>query len=96
MTSPNLRRFTRLTLEDTSVGVIDIESGVEFAGDGKDLSTDGLKFCAPMEPSIGADMQVVLSGRDARLPPLRASFHVLRVTPAMTGGWDVAGTLTGL
>ena len=95
MMTSNLRRFTRLTLEDTSVGIIDIESGVEFAGDGRDLSSEGLSFRAPLEPSLGADMQVVLSGKDTRLPPLRASFRVLRVTPASTGGWDVAGTLSG-
>ena len=94
MTS-NLRRFTRLTLEETSVGIIDIESGVEFSGDARDLSSEGLAFRAPLEPSIGADMHVVLSGNDSRLPPLRASFRVLRVTPASAGGWDVAGTLSG-
>lgn len=93
MTSPNNRRFTRLTLEDTSVGVIDIESGVEFAGDGRDLSSEGLAFRAPMEPCVGADMQVVLRGKDARLEPLRASFRVVRVTPASSGQWDVAGTI---
>lgn len=94
MTATNLRRYTRLTLEDTAVGVIDVESGVEFFGDGTDLSSEGLAFRAPMEPCVGADMQVVLRGRDARLSPLRANFKVLRVTPAGAGGWDVAGTLS--
>ncbi|MBM4780286.1 MAG: hypothetical protein GQE15_21505 [Archangiaceae bacterium] len=91
--SSNQRRFTRLSLEDTTVGVVDIESGIEFSGNGKDLSSEGLAFRAPMEPSVGADMQVVLRGTDTRLEPLRASFHVLRVTPVAQGSWHVAGTL---
>lgn len=89
----NARRFTRLTLENTQVGVVDIESGVEFSGDGRNLSSEGLAFRAPMEPSVGADMQVVLRGNDARLSPLRATFKVLRVSKAQLGGWDVAGTI---
>ncbi|MCU0698981.1 MAG: PilZ domain-containing protein [Myxococcaceae bacterium] len=92
MTTPNQRRFTRLTLEHTSVGVVDVESGVEFTAEGKDLSGEGLRFHAPMEPSLGADMQVLLRGSDPRLSPLRATFRVLRVTKAPSG-WDVAGTL---
>jgi hypothetical protein len=92
MTTPNHRRFTRLTLEDTSVGVVDVESGVEFTAEGRDLSGEGLRFRAPMEPSLGADMQVILSGTAPRLSPLRATFRVLRVTKA-SPGWDVAGTL---
>jgi hypothetical protein len=96
MPPTNHRRFTRLTLEDTSVGVVDIESGVEFAGSGRDLSSEGLAFRSPMEPSIGADMQVVLRGKDPRLEPLRASFRVMRVTPVASGQWDVAGTLRPL
>ena len=93
MPATNHRRFTRLTLEDTAVGVVDIESGVEFAGHGRDLSSEGLAFRSPLEPCVGADMQVVLRGTDTRLEPLRASFHVLRVTPVAQGSWHVAGTL---
>jgi hypothetical protein len=92
MTTPNQRRFTRLTLEDTSVGVIDVESGVEFTAEGTDLSGEGLRFRSPMEPSLGADMQVILTGSDPRLAPLRATFRVLRVAKA-SPGWDVAGSL---
>jgi hypothetical protein len=91
--APNPRHLTRLTLEDTCVQVIDVESGVEFFGAGLDLSSEGLAFRAPLEPCIGAEMQVVLNAKDERLAPLRAHFRVLRVTPASTGGWDVAGTL---
>lgn len=93
MPSNNQRRLTRLTLADTSVGVIDVESGVEFEGHGQNLSTEGLSFLADMEPSVGADMQVVLRAKDARLAPLRATLKVLRVTPAPGGKWDVAGVL---
>lgn len=92
----NARRFTRLTLENTAVGIVDIESGVEFSADGRDLSSEGLAFRSPLEPSVGADMQVVLRGTDTRLPPLRANFRVLRVRQADAGGWDVAGTLQRL
>lgn len=94
MTTKNHRRLTRLSLSDTSVGVIDIESGVEFAGEGQNLSTEGLLFRADMEPSLGADMQVILRGKDPRLAPLRATLKVLRVTKAGNGKWDVAGTLS--
>lgn len=92
MSTNNQRKFTRLTLENTDVGVIDIESGIEFTGVGQNLSGEGLMFRSPLEPSIGADMHVVLSGKDARLEPLRATLRVLRVTKAPSG-WDIAGTL---
>jgi hypothetical protein len=85
--SSNQRRFTRLSLEDTTVGVVDIESGIEFSGNGKDLSSEGLAFRAPMEPSVGADMQVVLRGNDTRLARCARAFTCFasRLSPRAAG-----------
>ena len=83
------RQDDRQHLEDTSIAVIDLESGVEFEGDGKNVSGRGLLFHAAMEPAIGADMQVTLSGATS----MKARIQVVRVQPA-AGGFDVAGRIT--
>ncbi|MDP1829003.1 MAG: PilZ domain-containing protein [Archangium sp.] len=82
------RQDDREHLEATSVSVLDLESGVEFEGDGKNLSGHGLLFHAAMEPVVGADMQVTLSGRKS----MKASVRVLRVEPK-SGGFDVAARI---
>jgi hypothetical protein len=71
---------------ETSLAVIDLESGVEFAGDVKNRSKHGLLFHAALEPALGADMQLTLEGR-------RASIQVVRVEPS-GNGFDVAGRIT--
>ena len=73
----------------TSLSVLDLESGVEFEGEGRNLSGRGLLFHASMEPVVGADMHVTLSGEKS----LRASIRVVRVAPSQ-GGFDVAGRIT--
>jgi hypothetical protein len=84
------RQDDRQDLEATSLSVVDLESGVEFEGEGKNLSGHGLLFHAAMEPAVGADMQVTLTGEK----PMRASIRVLRVEPQARGGFDVAGRIT--
>ena len=71
---------------EASLAVMDLESGVEFAGDVKNRSERGLLFRATREPPVGADMQVTLAGKNERL-------RVLRVE-ACEGGFDIAGKLT--
>ncbi len=93
MSQPNQRQSTRLTLEGTTVGVVDVESGIEFCADARTLSGEGLSFRSALEPSVGADMQVVLRGTHPEVKPLRALFKVLRVLPAVGGGFEVAGRL---
>ena len=83
------RQDDRQHLEDTSLSVVDLESGVEFEGEGKNFSGRGLLFHAAMEPVVGADMQVTMSGPK----PLNASIRVVRVQ-ANEGGFDVAGRIT--
>ena len=85
MSQPNQRHATRLSL-DTSVEVVDIESGIGFRASGLDVSDGGLSFHAPMEPAMGAQMQVTLSNGDGR----QSDFKVLRVQPT-DKGFTVAG-----
>lgn len=80
------RQEDRQDLEGT-ICVMDVESGVEFSAEGRNLSSHGLLFHADMEPPVGADMQVSLSGA-------RKSIRVLRVEPQARGGFDVASRIT--
>ena len=82
------RQAKRRTLEETPVAVIDIESGVEFQGAAKDMSASGLSFDSAMEPAIGADMLVRLTGAEA----LHATIEVTRVEPR-DGRFAVSGRL---
>jgi hypothetical protein len=83
------RQDDRLTLEDTTVAVVDHESGVEFSGHGHDVSRAGLSFHASMEPPVGAELQVTLRGEQN----LVGALQVTRVA-AKAGGFDVAGRLS--
>lgn len=84
------RQDDREHLEATSISVVDLESGVEFEGDGKNLSGHGLLFHAAMEPAVGADMQVTLCGQKS----MKARVRVVRVEPR-SGGYDVAARIKG-
>lgn len=82
------RQDPRQSLTDAEVRVIDDESGVAFTALGSNLSTSGLAFTAPMEPPVGASMDVTVAGADA----LRAKLEVTRVRSTDTG-FEVAGRL---
>lgn len=71
---------------ETSLAVVDLESGVEFAGDVKNRSDHGLLFHAALEPCVGADMQFTLDGE-------RSSLRVVRVEPSGSG-FDVGAKIT--
>ena len=81
------RQDDRQHLEAASLSVIDLESGVEFAGEGRNLSGNGLLFHASMEPVVGAELHVTMQGKRSRV-------RVLRVLPLAQGGFDVAGRIT--
>ena len=81
------RMDDREPLEATPLNVVDVESGVEFDGAAMNRSGHGLAFHASMEPPVGADLQVTLSGE-------RSKVRVLRVEPTRDGGFDVAGRIT--
>jgi hypothetical protein len=80
------REEERHDLECT-LSVVDVESGVEFEAEARNLSGHGLLFHAAMEPPVGADMQVSLSGA-------RKNLRVLRVEAQAHGGFDVATRIT--
>lgn len=86
------RQHPRITLAGATVGVVDVESGVEFAADGGNVSGRGLMFTAAMEPVVGADLHVTLERADVRT--MRATVRVLRVEPRAEGGFEVAGRIT--
>jgi hypothetical protein len=83
------RQADRHSLEDTAVSVMDLESGVEFSGEGHDLSGTGLSFHASMEPPVGAELKVTLQGREN----LSARLEVTRVKKD-AAGFAVAGKLS--
>ena len=83
------RQDDRQDLDAASLSVVDVESGVEFEGEGKNLSGHGLLFHASMEPAVGADLQVTMSGKQT----MRASVRVVRVE-VKEQGFDVAGRIT--
>ena len=62
-------------------------AGVEFSAEGRNLSSHGLLFHADLEPPVGADMQISLSGA-------RKNIRVVRVEPRARGGFDVASRIT--
>lgn len=72
------------------VSVVDVESGVEFSGDVRNVSLAGLLFHAHMQPVVGADMELKFEHPDA--PTLRARLEVVRVEPRAEG-YDIAGHL---
>lgn len=81
----------RHNLEETSVAVLDPESGVEFSGEAHNLSGAGLSFGATMEPPVGADLKVILRGQEN----LSARLHVTRVEAGQRG-FEVSGRLTAV
>lgn len=70
------------------VSVVDLESGVEFTGDIRNLSSAGALFHADLSPVVGADMDLAIVRPDA--PMLLAKFQVVRVQ-AQAQGFDIAG-----
>lgn len=86
MTQPNQRHSSRSSL-DSPVEVVDIESGIGFRARGLDMSDGGLSFHAPMEPALGAQMQVTLGEGNAA----RSEFKVLRIERDAQG-FTVAGS----
>lgn len=75
------RHDERHSLEDTSVHVEDVESGVEFTGEARNVSGDGLCFDTALEPPVGAEMNVELGGKEHA----RGRLAVTRVEKAEKG-----------
>ncbi len=90
MRKPEQREQERSLPENTIVSVVDLESGVEFEGDVKNVSLAGLMFHAHMEPVVGADM--VLRFEYPNSPRLHARMNVTRVEE-QANGYAIAGTL---
>ncbi len=80
------QRATPRRSSSDQVAVVDVESGVAFEGRTCDVSNEGLRFHASMEPPVGAVMNVTLGGA-------HATMQVTRVQ-AQAGGYEVAGPLT--
>ncbi len=81
------RMDDRESLQATPLDVVDMESGVEFDGSAMNRSGRGLLFHASMEPPVGADLQVTMSGQKSKV-------RVLRVEAKREGGYDVAARVT--
>lgn len=90
MPKPDQRRQPRSPIH-TAVEVVDIESGVDFHAESIDVSSNGLSFHAPMEPAMGAEMEVTLPTQGTR----PARFTVLRID-VRGSGFDVSGSLEPL
>ena len=85
MTQPNQRQSSRSSL-DSPVEVVDIESGIGFRAVGVDVSDGGLSFHAPMEPALGAQMEVKFGDGNAAA----SEFRVLRIE-SKEKGFTVSG-----
>ncbi len=90
MRKPEQREEERSLPAITNVSVVDLESGVEFDGDVKNVSLAGLMFHAHMEPVVGADMALRFEYPNS--PMLHARMNVTRVEE-QAHGFAIAGTL---
>jgi len=92
MHTPEQRQSERSSPEKSehTVSVVDVESGVEFSGDVRNVSLAGLLFHAHMQPVVGADMELTFEHPDS--PTLHAKLHVVRVE-SQADGYDIAGHL---
>lgn len=79
------QRDAERTQVEAAVEIVDVESGVEFSGASRDVSSSGISFSASMEPPVGADMLVTMQGK-------KSMMRVTRVQKAGSG-FDVAGRL---
>ena len=86
----NEQRRSKRQASSTNVSVVDLESGVAFSGDLRNVSLAGLLFHANMQPVVGADME--LRFEHSATPQLTARLQVTRVE-AHANGFDIAGSL---
>ncbi len=84
MSQNEQRRDERVSVEKHA-DVVDLESGVEFEAQLRNLSSEGVLLCSQLEPVVGADMTL-------RFDDERRAMRVLRVTRA-DAGFAVAGRL---
>ncbi len=89
------RDFIRMFV-DARVEVTDVDSGLTYSGEAQNLSGRGLAFVADFEPTMGSKLNVTVSSRQSRLPPLAAEFIVVRVVAAGGGRFEIAGELTNV
>ena len=75
------RHDDRHELHDTAVHAEDVESGVAFTGEARNVSGTGLCFDAGIEPPVGAEMHVSLDGA----AHARGTMEVTRVEKSSTG-----------
>lgn len=87
------RDFIRMFV-DARVEVVDVDTGITHNGEAQNLSGRGLAFVAEFEPAAGSVLNVIVSSRQSRLPPLHAEFQVVRVIPAGGGRFEIAGELS--
>ncbi|QGX41406.1 PilZ domain-containing protein [Permianibacter aggregans] len=89
------RDFIRMFV-DAKVSIVDLDSGAEYHGEAKNLSGKGLMFEANFEPALDAELRVTVASMQSRMPPLVASFKVVRVIKKDDGMYEIAGELSNV
>ena len=89
MNTPEQRQSQRSSPTRAAVSITDVESGVEFNGDVMNVSLGGVMLHAPMQPVIGADLELKFEHPES--PMLR--LQVVRVE-RQREGFDIAGHLS--
>lgn len=86
------RNFIRMFV-DAAVTITDPQTREVFQGDSKNLSGDGVMFVTDKEFTLDQQLQVDISSQQSQLPPLSASFQVIRVNKLDDGRFEIAGKL---
>lgn len=97
MSSPNKdyqerRNFIRMFI-DAKIKITDPETREVFEGDSKNLSGDGIMFTTEKAFALKQQLQLDISSQQSRLPPLNASFEVVRMKKLENGLYEIGGRL---
>ncbi len=89
------RNFIRMFV-DAKVLITDPESGQSFEGDSKNLSGDGVMFTTSHKFTENQTLNLDIRSEQSKLPPLVATFQVIRVKELSANNYEVAGKITSV
>lgn len=86
------RNFIRMFI-DAKIIITDPDTRETYEGASKNLSGDGVMFTTKKEFNPKQQLQVDISSQQSKLPPLSASFEVIRVEKIDNGLFEIAGKI---